>query len=138
MKASMYASYPTRSLVRGGQRTLLALFCVAVGVMAIVGLQLVGGMIKDALVGNARVLNGGDLSVRSYNTPLSQNDLAVFEELKRQGVVSAYSPAFEGNGQVARPDGKRANVQFHVVDAATYPLVGQPALGRLPGCPAVA
>src|SRR3954447_8580347 len=104
MKANMYINYPARSLLRGGQRTLLALFCVAVGVMAIVGLQLVGGMIKDALVGNARVLNGGDLSVRSYNTPLSQTDLAVFEDLKRQGVVSAYSPAFEGNGQVAPPD----------------------------------
>jgi predicted lysophospholipase L1 biosynthesis ABC-type transport system permease subunit len=63
----MYLKYPARSLVRGGQRTVLALICVAVGVMAIVGLQLVGGMIKDALVGNARAINGGDLSVRVIN-----------------------------------------------------------------------
>ena len=79
MNAAFYTNYTTRSLRRGGQRTLLALFCVAVGVMAIVGLQLVGGMIQDALVGNARVLNGGDLSARSFASPFSPNDLAPFE-----------------------------------------------------------
>ena len=42
MKTSMYFNYTTRSLLRGGQRTILAVFCVAVGVMAIVALQLVG------------------------------------------------------------------------------------------------
>jgi len=49
MKVRMYWSYATRSLARGGQRTLLAVFCVAVGVLAIVSLQLVGGMVNDAL-----------------------------------------------------------------------------------------
>jgi putative ABC transport system permease protein len=42
MKASIYFNYTSRSLLRGGQRTILAIFCVAVGVMAIVSLQLVG------------------------------------------------------------------------------------------------
>ena len=42
----LYWSYATRSLMRGGQRTLLAIFCVAVGVMAIVSLQLVGNMVN--------------------------------------------------------------------------------------------
>jgi hypothetical protein len=41
MKTSMYFNYTSRSLIRGGQRTILAIFCVAVGVMAIVALQLV-------------------------------------------------------------------------------------------------
>ena len=36
MKLGLYWSYATRSLIRGGQRTVLAIFCVAVGVMAIV------------------------------------------------------------------------------------------------------
>ncbi len=49
MKTTMYFNYTSRSLQRGGQRTLLALFCVAVGVMAIVALQLVGSMINNAL-----------------------------------------------------------------------------------------
>jgi putative ABC transport system permease protein len=49
VKISMYLKYPSRSLVRGGQRTLLAIFCVAVGVMAIIALQLVGLMINNAV-----------------------------------------------------------------------------------------
>jgi hypothetical protein len=52
MKLGLYWSYATRSLVRGGQRTVLAIFCVAVGVMAIVGLQLVGISVNAALLGN--------------------------------------------------------------------------------------
>ncbi|HXR65975.1 MAG TPA: hypothetical protein VN729_08630 [Ktedonobacteraceae bacterium] len=39
MQKSLYFSYPVRSLLRGGQRTILAIFCVAVGVMAVVALQ---------------------------------------------------------------------------------------------------
>lgn len=127
MKATMYSTYPVRSLVRGGQRTLLALFCVAVGVMAIVGLQLVGGMIKDALVGNARAINGGDLSVRVV-TPLAQDQLAPFEELRGQGIITTYTPIYEQGVQVERPDGRRSNVQFDAVDPAVFPLVGQPEL----------
>ena len=60
MKASMYFNYTSRSLFRGGQRTILAVFCVAVGVMAIVALQLVGQMINNAFTGNVRDANGGD------------------------------------------------------------------------------
>ncbi|MGN6675132.1 MAG: ABC transporter permease [Thermomicrobiales bacterium] len=132
MKASFYSAYPTRSLIRGGQRTLLALFCVAVGVMAIVGLQLVGGMIKDALVGNARVINGGDLSVQTV-TPLAQGDLKLFDDLKQQGLLTTYTAVYQQGIQVPRPNGKRANVSFLAVDPAVYPLVGQPTLSKSAG-----
>ena len=33
MRMSLYLNYPVHALVRGGQRTILAIFCVAVGVM---------------------------------------------------------------------------------------------------------
>jgi len=123
----MYLTYPARSLVRGGQRTVLALICVAVGVMAIVGLQLVGGMIKDALVGNARAINGGDLSVRLIN-PLAQNELAYFEDLRSQGLVTSYTATYEDGIQLPKPGGGRANVQFLAVDPTVYPYVGEPGL----------
>lgn len=132
MKATMYARYPARSLVRGGQRTLLALFCVAVGVMAIVGLQLVGGMIRDALVGNARAINGGDLSVRAING-LAPSDLAFFDDLKKRGLLTDYSAAYTGAIQLPKPGGGRANVQFLAVDPAVYPYPGQPALTQTTG-----
>ncbi|CAA9561014.1 MAG: ABC transporter, fused permease protein [uncultured Thermomicrobiales bacterium] len=133
MNAAFYTNYTTRSLRRGGQRTLLALFCVAVGVMAIVGLQLVGGMIRDALVGNARVLNGGDLSARSFASPFSPNDLAPFDELKRRGIITEYTAALEDGAQVVRPDGRRVLAQMRVVDPALFPLVGRPVLRESTG-----
>jgi hypothetical protein len=61
MKLGLYWSYATRSLIRGGQRTVLAIFCVAVGVMAIVALQLVGLSVDQALIGNIVEANGGDI-----------------------------------------------------------------------------
>ena len=63
MKTSLYLNYPSRALLRGGQRTILAIFCVAVGVMAVVDLQLVGFMLQNSFTTNVRVLNGGDVSV---------------------------------------------------------------------------
>ena len=66
MKASMYFNYTSRSLLRGGLRTLLAVFCVAVGVMAIVALQLVGSMLQNSLTSSTRDTNGGDIAVTGY------------------------------------------------------------------------
>jgi putative ABC transport system permease protein len=69
MKASMYFHYASRSLLRGGQRTILAIFCVAVGVMAIVGLQLVGYMLQNSLTTNTRDTNGGDIAISAQSMP---------------------------------------------------------------------
>lgn len=132
MKAAMYVKYPTRSLLRGGQRTALALFCVAVGVMAIVGLQLTGEMIKGALVGNARAINGGDLSVRSI-TLLADRDLAFFEGLKTEGLITSYTATYEDGIQIPKPGGGRMAFQFAMVDPTLYPYVGTPAIARSTG-----
>ena len=72
MKLGLYWSYATRSLVRGGQRTVLAIFCVAVGVMAIVALQLVSLSVNQALLGNVIEANGGDIRLNANLTPLRQ------------------------------------------------------------------
>jgi ABC-type antimicrobial peptide transport system permease subunit len=130
----MYTSYPVRSLLRGGQRTLLAVFCIAVGVMAIVGLQLVGGMIENALVGNARVLNGGDVSVRaSALTTLQPQDVAALDTLKAKGQVTAYTAAYEDDAQVPRPGGKPRHLGLRVIDPAAFPLTGTVALAQSTG-----
>src|SRR5437016_10916835 len=91
MKASMYFNYTTRSLLRGGQRSILAVFCVAVGVMAIVSLQLVGQMINGAFTSNVRDANGGDLAVTSQTAPFKQSDLAFFDKLKSDGTITGYT-----------------------------------------------
>jgi ABC-type antimicrobial peptide transport system permease subunit len=98
MKASMYFNYTTRSLLRGGQRTVLAIFCVAVGVMAIVALQAVGQMISNAFTSNVRDANGGDIAVSTFSAPLNKDDLSFFDSLKKDGTITSYTPIISFSG----------------------------------------
>jgi putative ABC transport system permease protein len=127
MKASMYFNYTTRSLLRGGQRTLLAIFCVAVGVMAIVALQLVGLMINNAFNGNVRDANGGDIAVTSRNQPFKQSDLATFAKLKQNGTISAYTAVINAQGTTTLNGDARQSFTVRVVDPANYPIVTPPS-----------
>src|SRR6059036_3012054 len=83
MKASMYFNYTSRSLLRGGQRTMLAVFCVAVGVMAIVALQLVGSMLQNSLTSSTRDTNGGDIAVTAQSVPFSERPVLLRAAQKR-------------------------------------------------------
>ncbi|HXZ04472.1 MAG TPA: hypothetical protein VEH81_06535, partial [Ktedonobacteraceae bacterium] len=91
MKPGLYWSYATRSLIRGGQRTVLAIFCVAVGVMAIVALQLVGLSVNQALLGNIIEANGGDIRLNADLAPLRQPDMVFFNKLKQQRKITDYA-----------------------------------------------
>ncbi|HST86760.1 MAG TPA: FtsX-like permease family protein [Ktedonobacterales bacterium] len=124
MKTRMYWSYATRSLARGGQRSLLAIFCVAVGVMAIVSLQLVGNAIDTALTGDIRALNGGDLSIADTTTPLTVNQLATFDTLQSQGALTTYTAVDSLSGQTRTATGARRFFTVDAVDPARFPLAG--------------
>src|ERR1051326_2063487 len=101
MKTSLYFNYTSRSLLRGGQRTILAVFCVAVGVMAVVALQLVGFMLEHSLNTNARDLNGGDIAVTATGVPLKSSDLSYFDQLKKAGTISNYTAVISANGSLS-------------------------------------
>lgn len=122
----MYFNYTTRSLFRGGQRTLLAIFCVAVGVMAIVSLQLVGLMINNAFNGNVRDANGGDIAVTSRNQPFKQSDLATFDKLKQNGTISNYTAVINAQGTTTLNASARQSFTVRVVDPSQYPIVTPP------------
>jgi putative ABC transport system permease protein len=128
MKARMYWLYATRSLARGGQRSLLAIFCVAVGVMAIVALQLVSNAINLGLTGNVRALNGGDVSVSSSTAPLTASQLSVFDQLQSQGVITAYTAVDSTSGEfhLAAASGVSRFFQVDAVDPQRFPLEGAP------------
>jgi putative ABC transport system permease protein len=100
MKASMYLNYPSRSLFRGGQRTLLAVFCVAVGVMSIVALQLVGSMLRTSLTSNTRDTNGGDIAISAQNAPFSESDLSFFAQRKSNGTITNYTALISTSGSL--------------------------------------
>lgn len=126
MKAGLYWRYATRSLVRGGQRTVLAIFCVAVGVMAIVSLQLVGDMVNQGLTSNVREGNGGDISVRSDLTPFRQDQLSTFDQLKSDGTITQYTAVSGHSGQATAADDSTAYFSLLAVNPSQFPLVGSP------------
>src|SRR5579859_567902 len=137
MKAGFYWSYPTRSLARGGQRTLLAIFCIAVGVLAIVALQLVGNMVNDGLTGNIRAANGGDISVRSDFVPLTTQDVQFFAQLQSQGQLTTYTAVSENQVESANTSGATQEYTLAAVDPQVFPLAGgaafaTPGDGSLP------
>jgi len=126
VKASIYLNYASRSLVRGGQRTVLAIFCVAVGVMAIVALQLVGLMINNAFNSNVRDANGGDIAVRAQNQPFKQGDLTYFATLKKSGTLTNYTPVINSQGYTTSKVSLRETFGLRVVDPTNYPIVTPP------------
>ncbi len=136
MKATLYVSYAARSLGRGGQRSIFAVFCIAVGVLAIVALQLVSVMISASLTTNIRAINGADVAVHSEGSGLSSLQVAYFASLKAQGIITDYTavPSDGANGQTST-----GLVRFDLwpIDPSNFPLAGAPqfitpASGSLP------
>ncbi|MGO8950507.1 MAG: ABC transporter permease [Ktedonobacterales bacterium] len=124
-RLKLYWNYASRSLRRGGQRTLLAIFCIAVGVMAIVSLELVGNMVSTALTGNVRGGNGGDISVRNDITAFDPQQLGVFAQLKANGTLTQYTAV--ANEQVhGEVNGTPQSFLLFAVDPAVFPLAGPP------------
>lgn len=127
----LYLSYAFRSLRRGGQRSLLAIFCVAVGVMAVVALRLAGDMVTNSLTSNVREVNGGDVSMQSTALPLSRGDLQPLDQLKQQGQVTDWIGLGTSQAATVRklPNGHSVTVPLYVIDDTShFPLVGA---GRL-------
>src|SRR5262249_10611528 len=89
MKMGLHLTYATRSLGRGGQRAVLAILCVAIGVLALVALESAGGMVNTSLTGNIRALNGGDVAFSDAR--LSADQLATFDQLQASGAITTYT-----------------------------------------------
>jgi ABC-type antimicrobial peptide transport system permease subunit len=124
VRAAFALRCSTRSLAREGPPTLLAVFCIAVGVMAVVSLRLAGLTLADAELHGLRQANGGDVALAAGAGPLSAADLAHLDDLRRQGLVSDWTATQD---QLVRAsDGPRhaGAVELRAVDPAHFPLVG--------------
>jgi len=124
VKAGLYFRYSTRSLRRGGNRTVLAGFCVGVGVMAIVGLQLAAAMVTASLTANVRSANGGDVSVVSVAVPFPASQLNLFQKLRTQGRITGYTAVREISATLIRPNGEGVSATIDSVNPGQFPLVG--------------
>ena len=122
MKMRMYWNYAARSLARGGQRSLLAIFCVAVGVLAIVSLQIVTNAVTTSFTSNVRQLNGGDVAVTA-DAPLTAGDLSYFDQLQQQGTITGYTADDNVRAQV-RTTSAVLRITVRGVDPARFPLPG--------------
>ncbi|MBV8529059.1 MAG: FtsX-like permease family protein [Candidatus Dormibacteraeota bacterium] len=132
-KLGLYFRYGTRSLRRGGQRTLLGIFCIAVGVMAVVALRLAGDMINATLTTNVREDNGGDVSVVSTALPLTPADLTNVSRLQQEGVIEQYLAIGVQRATLRRGAGRTFTSTINVLDdPSRYPLVGDPGFSAPP------
>lgn len=135
-RLNLYFKYAWRSIQRGGQRSFFAILCVAVGVAAIVALQTTGFSIQDAVTGDARTNARADVVVTSRQRLFSDQELALFQNLKDKGTIVDYTTWNDDNGLVVRkPDGKDSNTfgSYYLafaIDPTKYPFYGAPVLGQ--------
>ena len=125
MNAPFYIRYTLRSLVRGGTRTVLAVFCIGVGVMAIIALQLAGLTIGRSFTDDIRAINHGDISMDASTAPLSGPDLTYFDGLRSSGDVTQWTATVSPAYTSALLNGQRRPVNISGIDPAVYPLAGR-------------
>jgi putative ABC transport system permease protein len=108
--------------LRGGLRGFYVFVaCIALGVMAIAGVNAVASGLSEGLAREGRVILGGDLSFSLSLRETSPEERAFIE---RQGRMSLAATL---RAMARTPDGRTALVEVKAVDSA-YPLYGAVAL----------
>jgi ABC-type antimicrobial peptide transport system permease subunit len=137
MKLRLYWRSATRSLVREGQRTGLAIVCVAVGVLAVVALQLVSAMVTTGLTSDVRALGGADLVVRNaQNAPFTSGQLTEVSHVATTGDIAAWTSVYRDFLVQASGRHTVTDVEVRAVDPAHFPLAGPPVF-TTPGIPSL-
>ncbi|MDQ6695111.1 MAG: FtsX-like permease family protein [Chloroflexota bacterium] len=129
MTFAFYARYARRALLRDGQRTLLALVCIAFGVMSLVGMQLLSNMIHAAVVTDPRSILDGDAVISHRQGDLfTAQDLDQLSTMKADGRLLSYSLMSQGDTRWLKPPGTGKvyllTGQTRGVDPAHFPQIG--------------
>lgn len=125
-RVAFYLGYALRSIRRSGQRAALAVVCIAFGVLALTGLQLLSEMIDEALLVEPRLQLGGDLRV-DLDGGIATEDLPRLDRLRQAGVLDAYTPVAQVAAGFLRAEGSGRLYLVNRtlgVDPVTYPVVG--------------
>lgn len=120
-----FLNYAFRSFRRSGGRAVFATFCVAVGVAAVVALQLVSANLRAAITENAQKANRGDVSVVAPAAGMPLNVYQRFATMKRQGAFVDYTPLIDSLVAIRPVGADRTKVLFAMVngiDPAKYPF----------------
>lgn len=73
-QVSFFIRYALSNMDRNRQRTIFVLFCIAVGVAAVVSLRTLGMMIGDSLASNLQAANRGDMVIRIDEDNVTDDD----------------------------------------------------------------
>lgn len=132
-------SYAFRNMRRDRQRTLFALFSIAVGVATVVALRMLGVMLTDAFTSNVQALTRGDIVITGNNSgprisvlggtstpPFSEptlNNIRRWAESNNAQVTSILAgeltqAALISDGKAGRP----AFTNQYFIDPAVYPF----------------
>jgi len=123
--------YSVRHLWREKQRTVFALFCVAAGVATIVGLQMLGLSIADAMTGNAQASNRGDVAVGpARRIWFTADQMAAFERLAADGQATDWTYRYFLDGlsvSVMRAESIETFrfLSAFLIEPDVYPFYGQ-------------
>ncbi len=129
MSLGFYLRYALRSLGRDRRRTLLAMVCIAFGVMSLVALQSVAGLFSHVVVSDPRLEVGGDMGITRYGLPITPTLVADLDRLQAGGAIARYTLVAEGSARFLKPATSGHVHQLIgpilAVDPATYPLLGR-------------
>ncbi len=121
-------AYAWRNLKRGGRRSVFAAFCVAVGVAAVVGMQLLALNISASVNKAPKQANGGDISIDPISNPFQRADIASVEALKKRGVIADYTMTLNaqrnGLGVKATAGDRTTLISVRGIQTRNYPLYG--------------
>jgi len=124
----------TCNLRRGGQRVLVALFCITFGVMALVAMTMLAKSIQSAVDIPPAQLVGGDISMgRKSEDTLRAEDIDQLKSLEQSGEISRYTLiAYNGPSITFRSAGSG---EMHFagtgmgIEPDRYPLAGSLTIG---------
>jgi putative ABC transport system permease protein len=85
---SFALGYAARSLRRESQRTMLAVLCIAFGVLALVAMQLLSVSMSTAFAVPPVLSLGGDAEISPRSGAFTAAERAVIDDLTRQGVIT--------------------------------------------------
>jgi putative ABC transport system permease protein len=115
---------------RGAWRHVLYFFiCIALGVGAVVGIDLFATQLESTVTREARALQGGDIEIRS-SYPLSEHGRSVLAPFRGRGVVTTHATelvamaAASARSKEGDPGARATQVVELKAVEATYPLYG--------------
>lgn len=127
-----YLQQALANLRHNPQRTIFVLFCIAVGVAAVVSLRTVGLMIGDGLTANLQADNRGDLVLRPPTTDSrldpSEHDAALVEEGGELSETTFSNFALDELRAWSQQNGSAVSLAIRgLKPASIYPLAHQDA-----------